>query len=194
MVRIIVTEPDELNTASWSGGITTELFIWPKDGDYLERRFDFRISTAFVELESSTFTKLPGVKRYITPLVKEGFRLVINGNEKKLPLGEVLYFSGEDDITCYGSGRDLNLMLKHAKGNMQFIGPKKSVKLPKSEFVFIYTVANTTILPSAPIRRTAEVGCCAPVELPECTFARLIGDGSFYTSGSIVLISADPLE
>ena len=45
-------------TSKWSGGSTTELFIWPKDASYAERRFNIRISTATVDVESSTFTRL----------------------------------------------------------------------------------------------------------------------------------------
>ena len=38
------------STSKWSGGSTTELFIWPKDASYAERRFNIRISTATVDV------------------------------------------------------------------------------------------------------------------------------------------------
>ena len=66
------------------------------------------------------FTRLEGVTRCLTPLCR-GFSLRINGEEKELPRGEVLKFSGEDDVLCRGSGRDLNLMLKGAEGNMKYV-------------------------------------------------------------------------
>ncbi len=41
--------------STWSGGTTTELFIYPEVAEYSERNFDFRISTATVEVEESNF-------------------------------------------------------------------------------------------------------------------------------------------
>lgn len=49
----------EFNISRWSGGTTTELFIWPHGASYAERRFGIRISTATVDIAQSTFTKLP---------------------------------------------------------------------------------------------------------------------------------------
>ena len=55
--------PADYRTSCWSGGTTTEIFIWPEDADYAARRFAVRISSATVELEESDFTALPGVTR-----------------------------------------------------------------------------------------------------------------------------------
>ena len=41
--------------SSWSGGRTTEIFIFPVGERYSDRNFLFRISTAEVELDSSDF-------------------------------------------------------------------------------------------------------------------------------------------
>lgn len=111
---------EEFITTEWSGGTTTELAIGPVGSSYAERRFAYRISSAMVELESSVFTRLEGVTRYLTPLCR-GFSLTVNGEKKELPRGKVLLFSGEDDVACEGSGRDLNLMLKGAAGNMKYV-------------------------------------------------------------------------
>ena len=55
-------------TAKWSGGLTTELFIYPEGSAYSERNFDFRLSTATVEIETSVFTPLPHVQRTLMVL------------------------------------------------------------------------------------------------------------------------------
>ena len=49
----------------WSGGTTTQLFIFPEESSYVQRDFLFRISTAEVKVDESTFTKLPDVSRVI---------------------------------------------------------------------------------------------------------------------------------
>lgn len=57
-------------TTKWSGGETTELFIYPENANYKAGNYQFRLSTATVEIEASTFTPLPGVDR--TLIVLEG--------------------------------------------------------------------------------------------------------------------------
>lgn len=57
-------------TSQWSGGSTTELFIYPPTAHYADRNFDFRISSASVTDEQSVFTALPSVSR--TLMLLEG--------------------------------------------------------------------------------------------------------------------------
>ena len=45
----------DLKPVAWSGGSTTELFIFPPTGNYRKRNFDFRLSTATVEVDTSDF-------------------------------------------------------------------------------------------------------------------------------------------
>ena len=113
-------DPASRRVTNWSGGKTTELYLYPADGSYAERRFAFRISSATVDLLESRFTPLPGVTRYLTPLT-EGFYLKRNGAWTFLPHGSVLCFSGDEDVLCRGSGRDLNLMLNGAHGEMRVL-------------------------------------------------------------------------
>lgn len=58
-------------TTNWSGGTTTQLFIYPEEADYSKRDFLFRISTATVQTETSTFTDLTGFNRIL---------MLLNGN------------------------------------------------------------------------------------------------------------------
>lgn len=103
----------------WSGGSTTELFIWPEDADYAARRFQLRVSSAVVELEESDFTPLAGVTRYITPLTG-GFTLTHPGCAPVVmaPLDAPYRFSGETPTHCVGKAADFNLMLKGTQGHM----------------------------------------------------------------------------
>lgn len=165
-------------TSVWSGGTTTELFILPEDGSYAERRFKVRISTALVELERSKFTHLPGVKRFITPL-SSGFVLTVNSERKELPFGEVLEFSGEDEVECEGSGRDLNLMLKGAEGSMLTV--RGAFTVPECEAAFIYS-------PEAQAASFCdeEKNACTGAFLPARSFSR-IEPGAYMIEGGAVL-------
>lgn len=107
----VLSEKDYKLT-TWSGGDTNELYIYPENSEYKERNFLFRISSATVEQEKSTFTKLNGVSRKLMPLTGE-LRLSFRGKyEKKLDKFDIESFLGDWDTTSYGKVTDFNLMTK----------------------------------------------------------------------------------
>ena len=65
-VKII--HDSDYKTSNWSGGTTTELAIYPLDSNYKNLDFKWRLSSAKVELEESTFTYLPNTNRFILSL------------------------------------------------------------------------------------------------------------------------------
>ena len=149
-MNIRILDPASRRVTTWSGGKTTELFLYPSDGSYAERRFSVRISSATVDVGESRFTRLDGVTRFLTPL-SEGFYLKRNGRWSFLAKGEVLRFSGEEDVLCRGCGRDLNLMLKGARGEMRIL-PTGDHALTLHAFLFLYcpqeTLVNGTLIPA----------------------------------------------
>lgn len=99
-------------TTAWSGGTTTQLMIWPLDASYGDRNFDFRFSTATVEVEESLFSDLTGYNRYLMTLDSP---LTVWEDDfppfKLLPLS--LYtFSGAAKVRTHGKATDYNLMVK----------------------------------------------------------------------------------
>ena len=67
-MNIDIYKDGDFKTTEWSGGSTTELFIYPPTSNYESRNFDFRISSATVEIEQSNFTKLPEISRQLMVL------------------------------------------------------------------------------------------------------------------------------
>jgi environmental stress-induced protein Ves len=128
-MRILHLTQKDYKTSAWSGGTTTELFIWPQGADYARREFAFRISSAVVELEESDFTPLMGVERWITPLAG-GFTLTHPGKAPVTmgPLAEPYRFSGEEATHCVGQATDFNLMLKGVEGQMALCCDSAPVK------------------------------------------------------------------
>ncbi len=118
-MRILHLTRKDYKTSAWSGGTTTELFIWPKGADYAKREFTFRVSSAAVELAESDFTPLAGVMRWITP-ISGGFTLTHPGKTPVVmsPLDAPYSFSGEEATHCEGRATDFNLMLKGVAGEM----------------------------------------------------------------------------
>lgn len=110
----------DFRTSTWSGGTTTELFLYPENGSYAARDFRFRISSATVDLDESDFTALPGVERYITPLCGS-FTLTHPGAAPvELPsLATPYCFWGDVATHCVGKATDFNLMLKGCEGMME---------------------------------------------------------------------------
>jgi environmental stress-induced protein Ves len=98
--------------SSWSGGTTTELFIYPEEAEYSERNFDFRISTATVEVEDSSFTQLPGYKRILMILEGELFIEHKNQHNKTVKQYQCDEFLGEWETKAKGKVVDFNLMMK----------------------------------------------------------------------------------
>lgn len=112
MKKIIVSETD-YKTSSWSGGETTELFLFPPNGDYAKREFDFRLSTATVNLEESEFTSLPGFERLIMSLdnpLELHHRTVDELRVVRLEAFEVDHFSGSNLTKSFGKCQDFNLI------------------------------------------------------------------------------------
>lgn len=107
-------------TTKWSGGLTTELFIYPEGSAYSERNFDFRLSTATVEIETSVFTSLKHVQR--TLMVLEGQMELNHKGHHSTVLGplDVDNFDGSWETSSKGTCIDFNLMcLNDTRGTVE---------------------------------------------------------------------------
>ncbi|MBE5971979.1 MAG: HutD family protein [Lachnoclostridium sp.] len=102
----------EYNTSSWSGGTTTELGIGPEGSRYADRDFLWRISSATVDLEESTFTVLPDYDRIIMTLEGEIDLCHNDGEWIHLKAFETHSFDGGDDTVSRGKVVDFNLMTR----------------------------------------------------------------------------------
>ena len=102
----------EYNTSNWSGGTTTELGICPEGSHYADRDFVWRISSATVDLEESTFTALPDYNRIIMTLEGEIDLCHNEGEWIHLKAFETHTFDGGDDTVSKGKVIDFNLMTR----------------------------------------------------------------------------------
>ena len=136
MIEII--KSDAFKKSTWSGGTTTQLYIYPQNADYQKRNFKFRISIATTELMESTFTKLEGVKRIISIL--EGKMELSHKNRYDITLMpyEIDRFIGDWDTTSKGKVKDFNLMLKDCDGDFlhKEINGSEKINLGEEEVIF----------------------------------------------------------
>ncbi|NLL36968.1 MAG: HutD family protein [Fretibacterium sp.] len=109
-MKLSLIRKEEQPVGVWAGGTTTQLAIWPEGADYASRRFDWRLSSARVELEESDFTPLPGFHRILMvlegaiDLVHEGVRTV------HLKAFDQDSFEGAWSTRSFGRCVDFNLM------------------------------------------------------------------------------------
>lgn len=119
-MKIIHLSAADFRASTWSGGTTTELYLYPETGSYASRDFLLRISSATVDLEESDFTPLEGVERYITPLQGSFTLSHPDGSSAVLPpLAAPYRFWGHTPTHCVGKATDFNLMLKGCTGRME---------------------------------------------------------------------------
>lgn len=111
-----IIQPKDFKTTEWSGGTTTELYIYPEGADFKSRAFEFRLSIATIHIEESDFTPLPDVDR--TLLLLEGELELIHEGHHRTTLKPFKQdnFSGSWQTHCIGTGKDFNLMTKGRKG------------------------------------------------------------------------------
>lgn len=109
---MIIKTPNQIECNTWSGGTTKQLFIYPKDGSYVDRDFLYRISSATVDIDHSEFSDLTGFKRQLMILQGE---MEINhlGHHRAIldPL-DVDSFDGGWKTESYGRATDFNLIYK----------------------------------------------------------------------------------
>jgi environmental stress-induced protein Ves len=120
-VYVNILRANQQQTSNWSGGTTTQLAIYPENTEYKDRNFEWRVSTARIDLEESTFTSLPGVHRLLMilegqiGLTHEGIR------SRSLKPFEQDEFDGGWITKSFGKCIDFNLMLVGCSGKLDTV-------------------------------------------------------------------------
>ena len=140
---MLILDEKNFKTTNWSGGKTTELFISPRDSSFADRNFDFRLSTATVEIETSDFTPFEGTQRHLMILSGE-MHLEHEGHHSiQLKKGEQDRFFGDWQTRSTGTCVDFNLMLRNGEGSLESIFLEKGESTTLSttnDFLALYLV------------------------------------------------------
>lgn len=109
-MKLTLIPSSNFKPVQWSGGTTRQLFIYPPESQYKDLNFQFRISTATVETETSEFTSLPGVSRKL--MVLSGQITIHHRNQHSRWMNpfDVDSFEGDWKTTSIGKCTDFNLM------------------------------------------------------------------------------------
>ncbi len=136
--EIKIIRKNEHKTSRWSGGTTTQLYIYPEESEYDKRNFLFRISSAKVEVDESVFTHLPDINREIMIIDGELVLKHEGHHTTRLSRFDKDCFSGDWSTRSYGKVTDFNLMMnKGCYGTIEHIkveiGSNNDIKFDKHE-------------------------------------------------------------
>ena len=133
--KISILEEKDFITSDWSGGKTTQMYIYPEDSLYKNLDFKWRISSATVDLEESDFTQLNGVHRFITTLENDLKLTHDYKNFIELKPFEIYEFEGDINTHSYGKVKDFNLMLANgATGDLVSLYVDNEISLKVESF------------------------------------------------------------
>lgn len=131
-------------TVNWTSGTSTELYIHPSESNFHKRDFIFRISTATVETEESTFSDFTGLTRIL--MVLRG-KIRINHEERyevTLNPFDQDTFNGSWKTRSYGCGQDFNVIFNEtciAKISHRLCSSGQSIQPDisgKWSFIFVF--------------------------------------------------------
>lgn len=142
-MKIHIHHSKDFISTNWIGGKTTQLYISPEQSDFAQRQFDFRISTASVELEESDFTPLLGFERKL--MVLEGELEIVHLNQHSIFLKpfEQDHFLGDWQTHAKGKVIDFNVIYRPGIETELFYkelkaGEKYSLKITNTIFLYCY--------------------------------------------------------
>ena len=178
-MKISILKSDTFKTINWSGGTTTEIYIYPKDANYQKRNFNFRLSKAVVTDKNSIFTPLPEVQRKL--MVLEGCITLAHENQhtKQLSNLDVDTFYGGWRTSCKGNCTDFNLMMMgNTSGNLEGFQIQKNQAIERDvptglEFVFDYNFGGKTNITVADEAHCIDEGDLMIIERPESRRIRI---------------------
>ena len=146
MTNVTLLRVNDFQVSDWSGGKTKQLYLSPTTGHYGKRDFDYRLSTATVELAESQFSDLSGFHRILMSLDHTLHLHNASRQEETVLAPFTPYvFEGSDSITSRGTCTDFNLIYSdHYQGQMLAISDRE--ELSQDEAIqFIYALSDLMV-------------------------------------------------
>ena len=146
MTNVTLLRANDFQVSDWSGGKTKQLYLSPPTGHYGKRDFDYRLSTATVELAESQFSDLSGFHRILMSLDHTLHLHNASRQEETVLAPFTPYvFEGSDSITSRGTCTDFNLIYSdHYQGQMIAISNGQELSRD-DEIQFIYALGDLTV-------------------------------------------------
>lgn len=142
-MEIQLVKANKLQVSEWAGGSTTQLYIYPESAQVANKDFEYRISTATVELEESTFTLFPNYQRKL--MILEGVLDLFHEDQYAIQLHPFDQDSFSGDWISHSKGKviDYNVIFtaKYASEIFHFeLSKGEEVKLNCMETTLLYVL------------------------------------------------------
>lgn len=148
-----IIRKNQINTSTWSGGTTSELFIYPENANSYAQNFLFKVASATVDLEKSNFTVFQNHDRIIMTL--DNKLELVHNNSQKIVLNkyEPYAFDGSANTISCGKVRDFNLIMQKNKcygdatalsiNRNSIIYPRKAISKFDNNIELVYCVSGS---------------------------------------------------
>jgi uncharacterized protein len=138
-----IIRKSDIKLTRWSGGTTSELFIYPRNAEFRTDSFDLRVSIATVEIDSSVFTPLEGMHR--TLMVLDGTLKLDHEDHHSTELKAFDQDSFEGDWITRSEGKvtDFNVMtMQKNRANVEYskLDQNCAYNFNNSEIDFIHVL------------------------------------------------------
>lgn len=118
MLKIKKIAKKDLIPNKWDGGEIFEYFIYPEESSYINRNFNFRISSASISKTPSNFTRFSKYCRYLV-MLDNSLNVERNSVNETYKKHEIFKFNSNDEIVSFSLGNDFNLMINEDVKNHQ---------------------------------------------------------------------------
>lgn len=149
-MKITLLSSRDYKESVWSGGKTTEIFLSPSFGDFQQRKFDYRISTASVSQQESEFSMFKGFQRIIMSLdaplelTHKKYEEIKTVHLKPL---ESWHFSGSDETISIGKCQDFNVIYNAKyQATMTVVKVPEKRVIPNDMTIFYYALAECVVI------------------------------------------------
>lgn len=140
---MIKISKQKIQPNQWDGGLTYEYFIYPVDSQYVNRNFDFRISSATIEKIPSNFTQFQGYFRYLV-MLDNSLHILRNNRIEEYGKLEIFEFHSNEKIISNSLGNDFNLMISNRIQEHDLIVFQGS-KVVNADWIILFALSETVV-------------------------------------------------
>ena len=131
----------------WSGGTTSEIFLFPPSSCWEKKDFQIRISSADCRVDGAPYSDFTGFTRHILPLRGSMHMFHEGHHEVLLNPFDVDIFDGSWNTHHIGKAVDFNLLYsENWTGRLKPLLQNESIKIEKSGIIGFYAVEGAEIL------------------------------------------------
>lgn len=143
MTDFRIITPQEFIVHGWSGGTTSEIFLYPEGADYKDKSFEVRISSAVITIDGTPYSDFSGYTRLICPIKGSMDIHHKNHHSIKLDSFEVDRFDGSWLTQSYGQCTDFNLLFsQNWEGEMKKVLAPAKLPLASGQYHGYFSCAD----------------------------------------------------